>query len=96
MRWVVVLLSLSVPATAGEPADPYEARRSQCVAWMTSAYPSGLEEVACTAEFGLPSPFLFTCARAEHVGFASATQREACRLFFARAAEIAADGYVLR
>lgn len=97
MRALVIILSLGAGAAgATEPGDPYEARRAQCVAWMMTAYPSGLEEGACTAEFGLPSPFLFACARAEHRGFDSAIQREACRVFFARAAETAAEGYVLR
>ena len=97
MRALVIILSFwSGAALAGEPADPYEARRTQCLAWMMSAYPSGLEEGACTAEFALPSPFLFACARAEHLGCSSETQREACRVFFARASESAAGGYVLR
>lgn len=97
MRALAIILSIwAIPAAASDAGDPYEARRAQCVAWMMSAYPSGLEEGTCTAEFGLPSPFLFTCARAEYSGFTSATQREACRLFFSRAAETAAEGYVLR
>lgn len=91
-------LFLSGPVWAGPTAqpDPYEARRSQCVAWMMSAYPSGLEELACTSEFDLPSPFLFKCIRAQRVGFASETQIAACRLMFERAAEETAAGYVLR
>ena len=97
MRALVIILSLCAGAAeAAEPGDPYEARRAQCVAWMMTAYPSGLEEGACTSEFGLPSPFLFACARAEYRGFESTSQREACRVFFARAAETAAEGYVLR
>lgn len=97
MRGLVITLALwAGTAAAAEPGDPYEARRAQCVAWMMTSYPSGLQEVSCTAEFGLPSPFLFTCARAEYHGFSSETQREACRIFFARAAETAAGGYVLR
>ncbi|MEQ9259783.1 MAG: hypothetical protein RIG84_11860 [Roseovarius sp.] len=61
---------------------------------MLTSYPSGLEETFCTAEFDLPSPFLFKCARAQRLGYESASQREACRLMFARAAEEAANGYV--
>ena len=88
------MILCAVPVGAAGP-DAYEARRATCEGWMLTAYPSGLEEVACTAEFGLPSPFLFKCARAQHQGFASATQREACRLAFLKAARAAADGHVL-
>lgn len=60
---------------------------------MMTAYPTGLDESWCTAEFDLPSAFLFKCARRR--GFESATQREACRIMFLRAAKEAADGHVL-
>lgn len=62
---------------------------------MLSAYPTGLDETWCTAEFALPSAFLIKCARARHLGFESTVQREACRLMFLRAAETTADGFVL-
>ena len=72
-------------------ADGYEARRDTCTSWMMSAYPTGLDETCCKAEFALPSAFLFKCARAQHLGFDTPVQREACRLMFLRAAEIAAN-----
>lgn len=62
---------------------------------MMTAYPTGLDETWCTAEFDLPSAFLFKCARAQRRGFESATQREACRIMFQRAADEAATGHVL-
>lgn len=75
-------------------ADAYESRRSTCTQWMMSAYPTGLDETWCTAEFALPSAFLIKCARARHLGFDSPRQKEACRLMFLRAAELAAEGFV--
>lgn len=88
---------LASPAVAEDQRsiDPYEARRAACTGWMMSAYPSGLHETSCTAEFDLPSPFLFVCARAQRTGFDTETQREACRIMFLKAAEKAAQGYVL-
>jgi len=65
-----------------------------CVGWMLTAYPSGIEEVACTAEYDLPSPFLLKCAQAQRKGFESTTQREACRLMFSDAARQTAAGYL--
>lgn len=90
--FLILLLSLAWPALAG--TDAYEQRRAACVGWMMTAYPSGLEEVSCTAEFDLPSPFLFKCMRAQRVGFDSQTQKRACGLYLAQAADRVADGYV--
>lgn len=75
--------------------DPYEARKAACTTWMMSDYPTGLDESWCTAEFALPSAFLIKCARAKHLGFASAGQKEACRLMFLKAAEDMTNGIVL-
>ncbi|MEL7466714.1 MAG: hypothetical protein AAFN79_21750 [Pseudomonadota bacterium] len=71
-------------------------RRAECLGWMMSGYPSGLEETACTAQFDLPSPFLFKCARAERRGYDDATQRKACASFLASASEAAERGYLRR
>lgn len=76
-------------------ADAYEARRAACTDWMLSDYPSGLDEAWCVAEFALPSAFLIKCAQAEHLGFRSLMQQEACRIMFLRAADMAANGYVV-
>ncbi|MBC58089.1 MAG: hypothetical protein CL814_14305 [Confluentimicrobium sp.] len=89
----ISLVIATGPVWAGA-ADPLAQRRAQCVGWMMTAYPSGLEEVACTNEFGLPSPFLFKCASAQRNGFADTTQQRACQVFFARASQAAGDGYV--
>jgi len=96
-----------VPTDAGEEdvsrhaggmasESAYEARRAACTGWMLeAAYPSGLDETWCTAEFDLPSPFLIKCARAQRLGYESETQRQACRLMFLRAADNTGDGYIL-
>jgi hypothetical protein len=92
-RFALILFAL-MAAPAG--ADPLEARRAQCLGWMMAgAYPSGLAEKSCQADFALPSAFLFKCARAQHKGFADDRQRAACTVFFAQAATQAEQGYVL-
>lgn len=93
MRAVTVALALFVlegPAAA----QALDQRRAQCMGWMMRGYPSGIEETACTAQFSLPSPFLFKCARAQRVGFESARQRDACKLFFEEASLATDDGYI--
>lgn len=60
-----------------------------------SDYPSGLDETWCEAEFALPSAFIIKCAQARHLGFTNRAQQEACRIMFLRAADMAANGYVL-
>lgn len=80
-----------LPACAAA-ADPLADRRVQCLDWMMSGYPSGLEESACNAQFALPSPFLFRCARAQRAGYASLTERRACGDYLARMARDTAQG----
>lgn len=90
-----VLLSVGFLVAAGSAqAGAYEDRRAQCLGWMVQGYPSGLEETACTAQFSLPSPFLFKCAHAQRKGYDSELQRNACRLFFEEASIATGDGYV--
>lgn len=95
IRAALALLLSAAPALAAGQ-DPLAARRSQCLGWMMTAYPSGLEEISCTAEFDLPSPFLFKCARAQRAGFESEMQMRACESFFARSAAQVQSGYILR
>lgn len=90
-KTLVVLLLSASPAAAVD----LDARRAQCVGWMMSGYPSGLEETSCTAQFSLPSPFLFKCLRAERLGFEGDTQKRACQHFFTRASVRAKNGYML-
>ena len=89
------LFSIGFVMAAGvAAADGYEDRREQCLGWMVQGYPSGIEEAACTAQFSLPSPFLFKCARAQRVGYDTEVQRNACKLFFEEASVATDDGYV--
>lgn len=89
-KTLVVLLLSASPAAAVD----LDERRAQCVGWMMSGYPSGLEETSCTAQFSLPSPFLFKCVRAERLGFERDTQKCACQHFFIQASVRANNGYV--
>lgn len=92
MRIVVIILAVLCPAFAS--AQSLEDRRTECVGWMMSGYPSGIEETACTAQFSLPSPFLFKCIRGQRLGFDTTLQREACSDYLARASSEAAESYV--
>lgn len=93
---VCLLAYVTSPARASDDASAFADRRTQCTQWMVGGYPSGLEEKACTWTFGLPSPFLFKCARAQKWGYENETQKQACISFFAKASEAAGDGYVRR
>ena len=88
--FISAMVALASPAFA----QTLEERRVQCMGWMVQGYPSGIEETACTAQFSLPSPFLFKCARAQQIGYDSAQQRAACRLYFEEASLATQDGYV--
>ena len=95
MRAVLIFVLAIWPQTA-LASDGLADRRAQCVGWMMSAYPTGLDEQWCTTQFALPSAFHFQCARAQHKGFTTEGQRNACASFFARAADQATSGYVLK
>lgn len=86
---ILILLSSSAVFAGSE-----NERREQCVGWMMQGYPSGLEEVSCTNQFSLPSPFLFKCVRAERKGYDSELQKNACALFLEEASLRAENGYV--
>ncbi len=92
MRLLALISLLVFPGVAG--AEGLDERRAKCLGWMMSGYPSGLEETSCTAQFSLPSPFLFKCVRARRVGFDTALQRKACSDYLARASEDAAESYI--
>lgn len=83
-------------AAVGAPlaGDRLDERRSQCFGWMVDGYPSGIEETSCTAQFDLPSPFLFKCARAERRGYETALQKKACATYLADASKAAERGVV--
>lgn len=90
----VIALSVLVAVASPAAAQTLEKRRAQCMGWMMNGYPSGIEETACTAQFSLPSPFLFKCARAQRLGFDSVRQRKACKLLFEEASLATDDGYI--
>mgnify|MGYP001824319678 FL=1 len=91
MKKILAVLVLSAsPAYAAD----LETRRMECMGWMMTGYPSGLEETSCTAQFALPSPFLFKCVRAQRIGFDSDTQKRACQMFFTEASYKTEQGYV--
>ncbi len=89
-----LILVLSPSLAASTEMSTREQRREQCVVWMMSNYPSGIEEVACVSEFSLPSAFMFKCAKAERNGYRDEVQRKACVFFFAKSASNAENGYV--
>ena len=89
-----IALVLQISGQASAEFSTREERREQCIAWMMTDYPSGLEEGSCISEFSLPSAFMFKCAKAGTDGFRNAVQRDACHLFFVNAARDASLGYV--
>ena len=87
-------LLINVSSLSAAEISTRKQRQQQCIGWMMSNYPSGIQEVSCVSEFSLPSAFLFKCARAERKGYRDKLQRKACSLFFAEAADTARSGYI--
>lgn len=93
MKICLIILALFVGANAAA-AQTSEERHTQCLQWMAGGYPSGIEEVACTDQFSLPSAFHFKCLRAARVGFANETQRRACGMYLRDQAAEVDRGYL--
>jgi len=77
-------LLLLVPAPAGSVGDqPFEdGLFRRCIAWLLSGEGGGLIENLCIANYQLPTPSLFQCARKTLSGFGSETEREVCAVIF--------------
>ncbi|MEM8753841.1 MAG: hypothetical protein AAGF90_12760 [Pseudomonadota bacterium] len=92
MRFIVVTLFAALfasPAAAIEDFGDRPDRKAACLDWIVLGFPSEAAEAACVAEFELPSPLLFDCARAGRDGFSSARQRIVCALLLAEAGRAA-------
>lgn len=89
-------LSTETRAQTVDVVDLRSERRAECLNWLDTGYPSGIEEVSCRSEFDLPSPFLLVCARGLRLGFKDALQREACTDFFAAQSDQMRSAYVRR
>lgn len=81
------------PADAAElPFDDGLFRR--CISWMLSGEGGALIDNLCTANYALPSPSMFMCARKSISGFDSVQDREVCAIIFDEQAKKARAGKV--
>jgi hypothetical protein len=81
------------PAVPAEPAfdDPLFRK---CVSWMLDGRGGAMIENRCIADFAIPPPSIFSCARKVLTGFQSAADQEGCALIFEEQAKRARSGYV--
>lgn len=83
----------AVPARAQDyPFDDQLFRR--CVGWMLSGKGGALIENLCIADYDMPAPSLFLCARKTLAGFESEAEREGCAVIFDEQAKRTREGRV--
>jgi hypothetical protein len=99
-RWhwplaVVFLVGAGTDSRAApvEPAfdDPLFRR---CISWMLKGEGGALIDNLCIADYSIPPPSLFICARKVLAGFESDADRDGCALIFEEQARRARTGYV--
>ena len=86
------LLGGAQAAPAEPPFDDPLFRR--CVSWLLDGNQGALIDNLCLAEYSLPSPSLFLCARRALEGFSSEADREGCAVLFEEQARKIRSGFV--
>src|SRR5688572_10817164 len=66
----------------------------RCISWMLEGSGGALIDNRCSADFAIPSPSIFSCARKVMTGFQSAADQEGCALIFEEQARRVRSGYV--
>jgi hypothetical protein len=65
-----------------------------CINWMLDGSGGAMIENRCIADFAIPPPSIFSCARKVMTGFQSAADQEGCALIFEEQAKRVRSGYV--
>lgn len=101
--WLCWLLPLAIAfliglgatgrAAADEPAFD-DALFRRCISWMLNGEGGALIDNLCTADYSIPPPSLFICARKVLAGFESDADRAGCALLFEEQARRARAGRV--
>lgn len=99
-RLVLSFSALLVAATSmAEAADRRAALFDDplfrsCINWMLDGSGGALIENRCIADFAIPPPSIFSCARKVMTGFQSSADQEGCALIFEEQAKKVRSGYV--
>jgi hypothetical protein len=97
---IPTLSALLVLALSGtSEAEPHEQSFNdpmfrRCVSWMLDGQRGAMIEDICLAEYEIPPPSLFLCARKVETGFLSSTDREGCAIVFEEQAKKVRAGYI--
>ena len=88
----VGLLGEARAAPAEPPFDDPLFRR--CISWLLDGNQGALIDNLCLADYSLPPPSLFLCARRALDGFSSEADREGCAVLFEDQARKMRAGFV--
>lgn len=96
--WLPVLVLLAGTGAAGHGAraePPFDDPLfRKCVSWMLDGKRGALIDNLCVANYSIPPPSLFICARKVLAGFESDADRAGCAFLFEEQARRARAGWV--
>jgi len=91
---LLLFLPVSAQGQAAREAVFDDPLFRQCISWLLDGEQGGLIENLCIANYSLPTPSQFICARKILTGFKSATEQEGCAIIFEEQAKKVRAGYV--
>ncbi|WP_442578146.1 hypothetical protein ACSBOB_21675 [Mesorhizobium sp. ASY16-5R] len=92
---VLLVVGLSAADAADRRAALFEDPLFRsCINWMLDGSGGAMIENRCIADFAIPPPSIFSCARKVMTGFQSAADQEGCALIFEEQAKRVRSGYV--
>jgi hypothetical protein len=92
---LVLLAGIGVTGRAAQAEPPFDDPLfRKCVSWMLDGNRGALIENLCIADYSIPPPSLFICARKVLAGFESDADRAGCAVLFEEQAKRARAGWV--
>ena len=92
---IVLLVGVSAESRAASEENAFDDELfRRCISWMLNGEGGALIDNLCTADYSIPPPSLFICARKVLAGFESDADRDGCALIFEEQAKRARAGRV--
>jgi hypothetical protein len=92
---IIFLVGVSAESRAAAEENAFDdVLFRRCISWMLNGEGGALIDNLCTADYSIPPPSLFICARKVLAGFDSDADRVGCALIFDEQAKRARAGRV--
>lgn len=91
----LLILPVSAEGQASREAVFDDPLFRKCISWLLDGEQGGMIDNLCNANYSIPTPSQFICARKILIGFKSANEQEGCAIIFEEQAKKARAGYVV-